>query len=326
MTSPLAISRYPLHIPLEKLASVAVVALALLLLNPFQVQEAVIVLGQGHFLACYFYQYRNGKIDRAYLLKYALAALLLFGGYYFYPNLFLLVTVASVYFVLHLLVDERFLAGQRPTLQRGLAFLPFFLIYLGMIVDNVFVGQATLDFWLAQVQNLPVSILGVWITPYCLMAAGGALILYGLYMWRRKMRPESFDLYCFLGALVLALLYYTNHVPNHYYLMGAVILFHYSSWYVHYGIKFKDDPVREKQYLLHMFWINALVFGLYGIYRLWPDALVVDYVPANLYAFKSPSEGNVLAYLFSPAYFYLWTLLHFVSTARLSDLAYFRKA
>jgi len=74
---------------LEKLVSLVLVAMALILLSPLQTQEAIIVFGQGHFLACYYYQYKYGKIDRAYLIKYLVFLIAVFGGYILYPNLYL---------------------------------------------------------------------------------------------------------------------------------------------------------------------------------------------------------------------------------------------
>lgn len=324
MDTAIALEQAPKPISIDKIISMALVALALIALQPLQIQEAIIVLGQGHFLACYYYQYKYGLIDRSYLVRYFGALLLLFGAYILYPNLFILVTLASIYFVVHLSVDERFLWKDRPSLKRGLAFLPFLLIYAGLIVDSIFVGHVNLDFWMARVQNLPVSILGVWITPFCLVAGGVALVAYLLWVWRQGLNVEIHDLYFLLAAAVLSLLYLGGYAPSHYYLMGAIILFHYSSWYLHYWVKWQEDRPRRRRYLVDMLAINAVVFGLYAIYRLMPSNLVVDYIPRQIYPFKDPSQGNILAYLFSPGYFYLWTLMHFVSTARRSDLAYLK--
>ena len=324
MNTTLAIDRVQRPLGLEKLVSLLLVAMALIILQPLAIQEAIIVFGQGHFLACYYYQYKYHKVSRAYLLKYFTALLLIFGAYILYPHLFILVTAASIYFVLHLSVDERFLWKDPPSLKRGLAFLPFLLIYSGMIVDSIFVGHVNLDFWMTQAQGLPVSILGVWITPYCLIAAGVALLGYFIWVWRKGLSMEVHDLYFILGAAVLTTLYVTDHVPSHYYLMGAIILFHYSSWYIHYWVRWKDDSPKRKRYIIDMLVINALIFGLYAIYRWMPASLVVEYIPKEIYAFKSPTHGNILAYLFSPGYFYLWTMMHFVSTARLSDLGYLK--
>jgi hypothetical protein len=313
-------------IPLEKLISIALVAVALAILPALEIQEAIIVFGQGHFLACYYYQYKYRQIDRAYLQRYFLCLVLIFGAYYLYPNLFLLVTAASIYFVIHLSVDERFLWKDPPNLQRGLALMPFLLIYTGLIVDSIFVGQVTFknSGWWAAAGEITVPILGTWITPYGLMAAGAALLGYLIYIRMRPSRMEPHDVYFLLGAAVLAVLYVSGHAPSHYYLMGSIILFHYSSWYIHYLVKWKDDEAKRSRYILDMIVVNALVFGLYAVYRWMPQALDVAYFPREIYPFKDPGHGNALAYFFSPGYFYLWTLMHFVSTARRSDWGYFR--
>ncbi|MCE9624351.1 MAG: hypothetical protein K8R69_02685 [Deltaproteobacteria bacterium] len=309
---------------LEKLVSLGLVAAALLLLSPLQTQEAIIAFGQGHFLACYYYQYKYGKMNRAYLMKYLGALVLVFGGYILYPNLYLLVTAASVYFVVHLSVDERFLWKEQPSLQRGLAFLPFLLIYMGMIVDSIFVGHVRIETGYTAPMEFPVSILGIWITPYCVVAAGIALVAYLAFIRFKPSRMETHDVYFLLGAAILALLYVTNHVPNHFYLMGAIILFHYSSWYVHYYRRFQENRPLRNRYLLDMLVIYAIIFALYGFYRAMPRALNVEYFPSQIFPYKTQNHGNVLAYLFSPGFFYLWTFMHYLTTLRLSDLGYFR--
>ena len=326
VNTAIAVDRVSWSIPLEKFLSIALVAILLLLLPPLEIQEAIIVFGQGHFLACYYYQYKYGQIDRTYLIKYFIALALLFGGYILYPNLFILVTVASIYFVLHLSVDERFLWKDSPNLQRGLALLPFLILYTGLIFDSIYVGHVTFKnaSWWVPAGKLTVPILGLWVTPYCLLAAGVALLVYFIYLWIKGARVETHDIYFLMGVAMMAALYITGHAPTHYYLMGSIILFHYSSWYVHYLVRWKDDRPRRNRYILNMLMINGLVFALYVFYRWAPHALTVEFIPREIFPFKSPTHGSVLAYLFSPGYFYLWTLMHFVSTARFSDLKYFR--
>lgn len=324
MNTTLAIPSVSWPLRLEKLFSVLVVVVALTFLKPVQFLEAVIALGQGHFFACYYYQYKYHKMNRAYLIRYFIGLVVIFGAYILYPNLFLLVTLTSIQFVVHLSADERFLWKEAPSLKRGLAFFPFVLIYAGMIIDGVYVGYANLDFWLVKAQNLKFAVLGVWLTPYCLGAAGVVVFGYFALVWKKKLTVERHDLHFLLAAFGLAILYFIGQVPNLYYLMGVPILFHYSSWYVHYGLRYKDDATQRNCYLKEMLVINALVLGLYSLYHFFPDILVVKFIPHEIYPFKSPIHGNVLAYLFSPAYFYLWTWMHFVSTARRSDLAYLK--
>jgi hypothetical protein len=326
VNTALTIDRASLAIPLEKLISIALMAVLLYFLSPLQIQEAIIVFGPGHIFGCHYYQYKHHQIDRAYLLRYFTAFFLLFGGYILYPNFPLLVTVTSIFFVTHFAVDERFLWRDPPTLQRGLALLSFLLIYTGLIVDSIYVGTVNLamDSWLGPAREIKVPTLGTWITPYCLAASGAALLFYLLYIRMKPSRMEPHDRYFLLGTIILAVLYLSGHAPSHYYLMGSVILFHYFSWYVHYLFRWKEDIPKRNCYIRDMLWINGIVFGLYAIYRWVPDALTVEYIPRQIFPFKDPSHGNVLAYLFSPGYFYLWTLLHLISTVRISDLGYFR--
>ncbi len=326
METTLAVSRPVATVPFEKTISMALTALALVLLTPLAIQEAIIVFGQGHFLACYYYQYKYGQITKAYLIKYLLATVLIFGGYILYPNLYLLVTAASVYFVVHLSADERFLWKDKPNIQRGLAFFPFVAVYSGMIVDSIFVGTYRFVTGVMPPQVFQVPLLGAWITPYCLLVAALGFVAYLAYIRLQPARMETHDVYFLLAAAVLAALYAVGKVPNHFYLMGAVILFHYSSWYLHYYVRWKDDKPRRNRYILDMLVINAIVFGLYAFYRFLPNALNLPYVPEQIFPFKTLTHGNGLAYLFSPGYFYLWTFMHYVTTLRFSDLGYFGRS
>jgi len=307
----------------EKIISIALVAAAIVFFSPRGVGEAIIAFGQGHFIACYYYQIKYHHIDRPYLIRYFACLILLFGGYIYYPNLPLLVTIASIYFVVHLSVDERFLWTDKVSLQRGLAFLPLLVIYSGMLIDRIYVyympGTG------AQTgQAVAVPALGLWLLPYFMWAAGVALAAYLLVVLISRQKIEAHDLYFLLAAGFLAVLYFTNHVPNRYYLMGGVILYHYSNWYIHYFIRWGSDRAKRNNYVMTMIVINLIVLGLYAFFKLYPDALEVKYVPRLIFAYKAPTHGNVLAYLFSPGYFYLWTLMHFISTARLSDINYLR--
>ena len=71
---------------------------ALFLLSPMWVVLAFIVLGQGHFVLSYLYQYRAGKLTRQYALRYligvALIALFLFLTHGSLAMLILLIAIA----------------------------------------------------------------------------------------------------------------------------------------------------------------------------------------------------------------------------------------
>jgi hypothetical protein len=324
----LAVDRVSLSgsIPLEKSISLILVAALLLWLPPLEIQEAVVVVGLGHFFGCLVYQYKHHQINRAFLLRYFIALFLIIGSYSLINNFSFLVTVTSIFFVMHLSVDERFLWGDRPSLQRGLALLPFLILYAGLIIDSIYVGHVNLamDSWLGPAREFTVPALGIWLSPYCLVASGITLLCYLLYLRKKSSRMESHDRYFLLGTILLAALYLSGHAPSSYYLIGFITLFHYFSWYVYYLFRWRDNKPKRNRYILDMLLVNAVILVCYGIYRWMPDALTVQYIPRHIFPYTDPGRGNALAYFFSPGYYYLWTLLHFASTARLSDLGYFR--
>ena len=76
------------------------------------ISYGVIAFAQAHFLMAYYYQYKAGKINKAYVLRYVFAFLVVFGSYYFYgPNNWP-VFLMGAYFVIHFLYDERYLMSE----------------------------------------------------------------------------------------------------------------------------------------------------------------------------------------------------------------------
>lgn len=250
-----------------------------------------IVLGQGHFLIAYLYQYKAGKMTKPYLAVAVTSLVAVTGLYLSFPNYRVLVAVTTVYFLVHMLLDELYLLRLPMELHRSpmhlgrlLEMTPILLLYSTRVIDSLFSrfsrGPHTLE---------EVSLTLSW----CSL---GALVLLGIL---GRYRPDWRSLY-FLGwSAFLFWAVYTgwfHRVPTGK-LTGFIIIYHYLAWYFHYFLQLKAGPKRVT-YLRRVVVLNAVVLG---IFALW-------------------GQQGVGRFLFQNDYFYIWTLLHLITSTRLGDI------
>lgn len=93
---------------------VAIVVFVFILAAPssYAISYAVIAFAQAHFLMAYYYQYKAGKLNRSYVVKYIAAFFIVFGSYYFFDQNGWPSFLMSAYFVIHFLYDERYLMSE----------------------------------------------------------------------------------------------------------------------------------------------------------------------------------------------------------------------
>jgi hypothetical protein len=125
-------------------------------------------------------------------------------------------------------------------------------------------------------------------------------LIYAGFVFTKRFKPDVLSAYYALILLGLAAIALSGVAIPPEYLVGAVILYHYASWYVHYYVRFAPKPERQRGYLIDMLSVNALIIAAYALYlyvpQLWP-----------------------LSYAFLPIYFYIWTILHIASSVRFDD-------
>lgn len=92
------------------------------------------------------------------------------------------------------------------------------------------------------------------------------------------------------------------------YLMATPILYHYAHWYLHYLFRYIPDRTRLSHYMTTILAVNAVLIITFFIWRL-----------------SIPYSGW-LGILFSPNYFYLWTILHITFATRPQEIGYFAKS
>lgn len=269
----------------EKGISAALVLGTGAVLGPVGVTIMTSVLGQAHFLATYLYQYRAGKVTRRSLTLYATCFAGIFGGFALYPNSMLLLGLASSYFILHFVQDEKFLAGQPPfvthSVPQALEMGMVLVAYLGLILETT--------------TELPVA---RW---FACASLGMAALWIGFKV--RKREPftlvNGYFLLLTLGLCCVKLLGLKVSFNE---LVGHVVTFHYMNWYLHYFFKPTPDRGRRRRYVVEMLMINVgviLTFALtYG--QLLPYGL----------------RSWVWSHVYSIDAFNQWTLLHLIFTTR----------
>lgn len=256
---------------------------SVVLLDPYQVTIAFIVLGQGHFLLTYLYQWKAGKVGITYLSLYALALCALWAGFAFIPDpLSWSYLIAGTIFSIHFFVDEMHINKMALSLEQKLVGFAFVLMYSGLLFDALYAFEAPLLLSaLAFVACLPLAI--------------------------EKIRARSIsgaEMFFFGSILVLAALLYSQISIHITLALGFIILFHYVRWYLFYFFRFIEEEGRSRfrRYLIDVGVTNALVIALFVGYFYLPQL-----------AF--------LRFLFRPEYFFAWTILHVVFSIRISKRA-----
>lgn len=232
---------------------------------------AFIMLGQGHFLMTYLYQWKAGKMTLRYLALYALAL----GGLawlasFVLPLPVLLLITGSV-FALHFFYDEARLYARDNGVSLGLVWYPALLFLLTL-----------------------VKILYAFdVLPAIVIATLLLILQYARSEGKENPHPSTGKYMSVFSTVLLTLLLAPVSISATA-VLGAIILYHYMSWYVHYFFRLKDNHRPLRPYLGNGVLVNALVIGGFALYLLSASGPVQD----------------GLGFVFAERYFYMWTLLH----------------
>lgn len=244
--------------------------LLLLVAKPALALAAFIVLGQGHFLLTYLYQYRGGKITRFYLSAYFVCLPLAYVAAVYLPITYLLILTAIV-FAVHYFYDEaRIMTGDNNHLSLLLIMPPIFsffsyllyeLLKIDTFMGTLIIACAVLILTLYRFGLTPL------IQKYVLITNAITVLLYILYL---------------RGATVPSEL-----------ILGAIIIHHYTTWYIFQYKKLHQNTDRKSKYLTDVLTLNVV--------------LIVGYI-----LFITNQNFVVLEYLYGVNFFYAWTLLHII--------------
>ena len=274
---------------LEKFVAAGLASLLVSGLEMRTFNLVMIVMGQAHFAIAYWQQARAGKITGPRLLAFAVAGGLLVGLYRTFPNFSILLAVTTTYFAIHMAVDELYLSrlplrlSESPVhLGRTLELAPFILMFSAAVCDSVLGGGA-----------MPgVPLLLPW-------ALRGAEIVAGcfLLLLARGYRPDLRSLYLLAPALLLywgASQGWLQRLPAAR-LSSWIIFYHYFTWYIHYFLALA--PERRRRYLGRVTVVQSTLLLLFLVC----------------------GQDGPGAILFQEENFYLWTLLHLITSTRAGD-------
>ena len=268
----------------EKMVSCAVALGFVFLLSPQHVLDAVVVLGHAHFALSYFYQYKAGKAKPVYLLPYAVVLGLSFYLRYEYEAFFLI--FVATFFLFHNFFDEFKLRSEKPSVE-----------YLALILILV----STLSGWTTDFfTGSDITQMLIYIS----CGAGGVLLIAKAIISRVEINWRcSYLHFLLLMTGVFLLMEFTGHRPDARESFGAVILIHYMAWYIRLGVRFhKDSTVIFNTYIKRVLIANCIFMAGYYVVVI-----------------AMERQGILYEGIYHPFGFYAWTLMHLLTTFRLSD-------
>ena len=268
-------------------AFIAISILALVLvLAPYQAVLLFVVLGQAHFSLTYLDHFKKGRYSKKGALLYLIAALAAFSALTMSMNPFIL--FVSVFFLLHNFFDDMRLLKDQNRPYALLATAPLFILLSLASYDSLFSS----DF--LAVAALPLSLV---------------FILIGIFLASQKaIRSHPYILYI-LGISALLMTTY-NLFPE----IGAerlfafIILSHYFNWYWHIYKKYEPSAARQRSaYVRECLIVNGIIITVFSGFLI-------------AYGGMENAIGHPLYTLvYTPYYFYAWTLMHLLVTLRGED-------
>lgn len=275
------------EVVIQKTLALGLLGLAIAFLSPIQMALAFSVLGQGHFLGAYYYQWKAKKIRTFWACVYVALAALFFYIAVSTHRLEWFVLCAGVLFFIHHFFDEVTLWGKERSFFRALELTPPILLYSSFTADVLF---------------------GTALTVYASALSVALMLVYVFFVARKLYVPDALSIYFALITISLLFLKWivaASIAPET--LLGSVILYHYICWYIYFYFRFAKDATKQSMYVREMLAIHAIVFGVYAVF------LYTTWGSLNL------------GYVFLPIYFYIWAILHILFSVRMSDFRAFLK-
>lgn len=248
------------------------------------------ILVQGHFLLGYLYQYKAGKINQTYVLRYIPSAVFLFGACFFLPVERLLGVLAATYFLVHFFYDERYLLRERAEFSGWKIALPT----IGLLFAEILYRYAGL--------RSALLLIGVFTFGASYMSW---IILSEIFQTHRLSRRNGYFLATFSIAGLLTLSGKVLPGPVNPNALHFLFLIHTANWYWRYIEKFSADRKLLRKFCIETMAVN-MVLGALMFFRFHSSYSVLLSALAGVF--------------FLHPYFQVWSLLHFVATYRPTDI------
>ncbi len=257
-----------------------------------------IILGHSHFLLGMIYKITSPRrIPAIRIAGFAAVGIILFGLFYRPGNpdfrIDLLLLITTLYAIYHTVVDDEFSVN---------FFTPGYSLLQKMEMG------ALILVWSAI--HLKWQYLSTW-TVYLVLTSILLTFLYGMITVKNKFILGSQNYY-FLALWVFSIFVYFANVTffnQQLFVVSFIGIYHYLIYYLHYFLKLKaiKNPTRTLAttygYLVAVLISNIVIFLLYFISQF--------------------TNNIVLGQLFSYNFFLVITLLHFISSTRIREIATF---
>ena len=269
----------------EKIFSAGFALLICFAFVPLEVLDVYIILGHAHFMLSHLYLAKAGKATRKNVFLFLVSLISLFVVAFQWPNAFTLF-VAS-FLVLHVYISEIKILNIR---------LNFWYLSLMLAIMMLNGAWLTNAFWQIDLRPDLMS--------YFFLSAGS--VVFAWYLFRRK-TIEINAFFIFLSLILLAYigLELSGNPPSPYKTYGFIVITHYMTFYVLYIRNFyKVGSEKLKTFVNEIFILNiVIIFG---------------YIIVTMFL----GQDNLLyKFWYMPISFYVWTLMHFLTTLRKSDYA-----
>lgn len=262
----------------EKFFSYGVAGLFILLLVPYNVGIAYLILGHAHFMMTSLYQYKAGRITPFKFIVYLVAFCFVFTVAHAFPNAFTL--FAAGFLIVHIC------SGEIRHLKKKYS-MPYALV--------TFALMTLLCSWLA------VELWGVGISVFNLTIILNLIVFVAAYSLFKKVPFRQIDPFFYTLLCVymfFLMLEYLGFRPDSYESFGFLVIAHYFTTYFNVTKSFHSKSSQKaKVFILESVGMNLLFLSGF--------ILVVYYIGTNNLFYDA---------VYHPISFYVWTVMHFLTT------------
>lgn len=261
----------------EKFFSFPLAFFFLLFLSPLGVGDAYLILGHAHFMMTALYQFKMGRVTKVSFVVYLILFALLFSIAYKVPQAFTLFVATALLFHVYF--------GEARHLK-----LPFRPVYLFM----------TLGFAVLLGAWLSMELWGFSINGVIPLLLSGALVLAACFYFFKENGKKFEALFYTLLALygIFVCLEFLGMRPMGLQSYGFIVIAHYLATYFNVYRSFTRKG-QGKQWLF--------TFESFGMNLLFLAGYIIIF-------FYVGTDNFVYDYVYHPLSFYVWTLMHFITT------------
>lgn len=252
--------------------------LPVFILSPRAFLFLFFVTGYAHFASAFLYQWKAGKITAGFGISLGIVALSVGAFTSTAPGVWQ-IAVAGVLFVAHHAYDEFRLLGFTLTGRRMLEMATPALLFTGAFLASIF-GEGTIPMLLGIVAGCT----GFGLLVSVIRKTGGY-------------RIDRFSVYTLVLTALAVPLYVSWSAVAPEYLIGIVILYHYSKWYLYSYRRMPQGSVRS-HYVRNIISINVIIAAVFLL--SFPSFGIPFFAP--------------LFSLFLPPVFYFMTIMHIVAS------------